>query len=210
MLKIICAHPGLRRAGVAHPAIKTWPDDSFTQAQIALLEADPAFTIERVAEGEVTVASGPDRPTVDGVLRLLVAGEPSPGLMAEMGDAITSAMARGDTFAAFRSVAQAIFDRHEPVAVTTNTEGAPTPPPADAGLSPDGPMQAGTGDAPDNAAATVTEQLGAEGVLSTADRGKVEESGEASEAAAAVASEPTPSEPTRAPTKKARATKSTS
>ncbi|ABS69717.1 hypothetical protein Xaut_4496 [Xanthobacter versatilis] len=209
MLKIICAHPGLRRAGVAHPAIKTWPDGSFSQTQLAQLQADPAFTVEVVADGEVTVASGPDQPTVEGVLRLLLRGTPTDALIGELTHAVTSALAMGASPAAFQDAANSIFVKHAYVA-DTNPEGAPTPPPADAGLSPDGPMQAGTGDAPDNAAATVTGQPGAEGVLSTTDLGKVEESGEASEAAAAVASEPTSSEPVSAPAKKSRTTKSTS
>lgn len=205
MLKIICAHPGLRRAGVAHPAIKTWPEGSFSPTQLAQLQADPAFTVEVVADGEVTVASGPDQPTVEGVLRLLLRGTPTDALVWELTEAVTVALAEGASPAAFQAAANSIFVKHAYVA-DTNPEGAPTPPPADAGTL---PMQAGTGDAPDNAAATVTGQPGAEGVLSTTDLGKVEESGEASEAAAAVASEPA-SEPAPAPAKKARATKSTS
>lgn len=49
-IKITCAHPGLRRAGIAHEKVKTWPADALTADQLALLRADPAFTVE-VVEG---------------------------------------------------------------------------------------------------------------------------------------------------------------
>ncbi|MDI4664710.1 hypothetical protein K9U40_10270 [Xanthobacter autotrophicus] len=207
-IKIICAAPGMRRAGVTHAEkVKVWPADTFSADQIAQLRADPAFSVELVDDDQAIPVAGPDRPTVEGVLRLLLQGAPTDDLVADLTDAVVTALGLGTGNEAFRPVANQIFAQHA-YAGDTNTEGAPTPPPADAGPSSDGPMQAGTGDAPDNAAPTTSGQTEVDGVTHGAEgTGK---SGEASEEVAATSSEPTTSEPVSAPAKKARATKSTS
>ena len=125
MLKIICARPGLRRAGVAHPAIKTWPDGAFTADQIALLQADPAITVESAEEGEITVPSGAVLPTVEGVLRLLLQGTPTDALVAEMTRAASEALARGESPAVFRETATAIFEAHAYAPASPPAEEAP-------------------------------------------------------------------------------------
>lgn len=53
MIRITCkADNGMRRAGVYHPkGARDYADDAFTPSQLAAIEADPAFTVERI-EGE--------------------------------------------------------------------------------------------------------------------------------------------------------------
>jgi hypothetical protein len=45
MKTIICSRPGMRRAGVAHPARADHPDDAFTAEQWEAIDADPAFAV---------------------------------------------------------------------------------------------------------------------------------------------------------------------
>ena len=51
-LRILCARPGFRRAGVPHDADRTWPAGAFTADQVRELEAEPQLTVLRVADGE--------------------------------------------------------------------------------------------------------------------------------------------------------------
>ncbi|NIX75390.1 HI1506-related protein [Microvirga terricola] len=50
-LRILCSRPGFRRAGVAHPADKTWPADAFTEEQLEQLRAEPLLTVIEVEAG---------------------------------------------------------------------------------------------------------------------------------------------------------------
>lgn len=56
-IKITCTVPGRRRAGQPHEAVKTWPADTFSTEQLAVLKADPAFTLEWVAVESVVPAA---------------------------------------------------------------------------------------------------------------------------------------------------------
>lgn len=47
-----CSRPGIRRNGVAHEAVKTYDRSDWTDEQWAIFEADPAFTITTLDEGE--------------------------------------------------------------------------------------------------------------------------------------------------------------
>lgn len=65
-LCIVSAIPGFRRAGVAHPANKTYYEaDYFTADQRKQLEAEPRITVtelEEVPEGAVVHAAATDKP----------------------------------------------------------------------------------------------------------------------------------------------------
>lgn len=45
MKTIICTKPGMRRAGVEHPARKDWEDGAFTDEQWEQIKVDPAFVV---------------------------------------------------------------------------------------------------------------------------------------------------------------------
>lgn len=50
MIRITAKQAGFRRCGIAHPAVPTdHPDDVFSQAQLAVLDAEPMLTVERIA-----------------------------------------------------------------------------------------------------------------------------------------------------------------
>jgi len=49
-IRILCRRPGFRRAGVAHAADRTWPDGSFTEAQLDQLRTEPLLTVIEVPE----------------------------------------------------------------------------------------------------------------------------------------------------------------
>lgn len=197
-VRITCSRPGFRRAGVAHGAVKTWPADTFSTEQLAQLRADPAFTVEFVATEEpsaVAVVAGRDPATIAAVVRLLTRGHQVEGFIADMTDAVASAIERGESVDAFWPTAVALAEKHGIAggqsAGSTNSEGAPAP-------------VLSTGDAPDEAAASDTAEVGSDGV-SSADDGAAEGSGEASEAATAAASEPTESEAAQPKAKARRA-----
>lgn len=254
-IKVTCTAPGRRRAGRVHEAVKIWPAGTFTSEQLAVLRADPSFTLETVSTDEAALTAGAAPVSLPAVPTGIVLGRSGlfddwhRWLVVEATAVVLRAIALGDDGKQFAADMRGIYEIYregrsgtareassagsgpdvagaaaasggvqpaapqqpEPADLltlhgsgasvgSTNTEGAPTPPPADAGPSTDSSMQAGTGDALDNAASLATEIVGSQGVPSASEE-SVEESGEASEA---VASEPTP-----APTKKSRATKST-
>ncbi|MBD8554914.1 hypothetical protein IFT84_10300 [Rhizobium sp. CFBP 8762] len=45
-IQIICTKPGLRRAGVEHPAAKVYDADHWSHEDIAAFKADPAFIVQ--------------------------------------------------------------------------------------------------------------------------------------------------------------------
>jgi septal ring factor EnvC (AmiA/AmiB activator) len=56
-ITIICSRPGMRRAGMAHPAKATYASDHFTDAQLTVIKSDPNF---QVLEGEPETADASD------------------------------------------------------------------------------------------------------------------------------------------------------
>ncbi|KZE34176.1 HI1506-related protein [Crenobacter luteus] len=51
MIRITAKVDGFRRAGVAHPATPTdYPDDTFTEAQLAALQDEPMLVVEVIAD----------------------------------------------------------------------------------------------------------------------------------------------------------------
>ncbi|AJY46485.1 HI1506-related protein [Martelella endophytica] len=53
-ITIICRNPGMRRAGIKHPASATYAADKFTKTELAAFRADPAF---EVVDGEAPAAT---------------------------------------------------------------------------------------------------------------------------------------------------------
>lgn len=134
-IKITCAHPGLRRAGIAHEKVKTWPADTFTADQLALLRADPAFVVEETATLETVarliIDKLVDRATVSAVLRLLIAHS-TVALIEDMTEAVAAAIERGDMHEEFQPLAWDIFEKH---AIPEGRSGtAREAPSADSGL----------------------------------------------------------------------------
>ncbi|MBN8917744.1 MAG: hypothetical protein J0I31_19275 [Rhizobiales bacterium] len=111
-IRITCSRPGIRRAGVSHGAVATWPAGTFDDTQLKLLRADPAFKVEEVdsapASGLVTLI---DRSTVASVLRLLIPHS-TVKLVEEMTEAVAAAIARGDMHEEFQPLAWDIFEKH--------------------------------------------------------------------------------------------------
>ncbi len=56
-ITIICSRPGMRRAGMAHPAKASYASGHFTDDQLAVLKNDPNF---QVLEGEPETAAAFD------------------------------------------------------------------------------------------------------------------------------------------------------
>ncbi len=121
-LRITCAQPGFRRAGIAHAARKIYAPEDLTVAQRKLLESEPLLTVEEIsaeeaaAEGvapDVDVVTGfaPEPRTIMAVMRLLLAN-PSDPLLAEISTAVRDAIEAGTSYDAFRPIADDIFYRH--------------------------------------------------------------------------------------------------
>lgn len=140
-IKITCGLPGLRRAGLAHEKVKIWPADTFTADQLALLRADPAFTVEETATFETTarviVDKLVDRATVSSVLRLLIPHSTA-ALVEDMTEAVAAAIARGDMHEEFQPLAWDIFEKH---AIPEGRSGTAREAPS-AGSGPDAPAPA--------------------------------------------------------------------
>jgi len=50
MIRITSKRDGFRRCGVAHPAAPTeYPDDRWSDEELAILEAEPMLVVERIA-----------------------------------------------------------------------------------------------------------------------------------------------------------------
>ncbi|WP_319543161.1 HI1506-related protein [uncultured Pseudodesulfovibrio sp.] len=63
MIRIRSHEDGFRRAGMAHPATwKEYPDDTFTEKQLATLKAEPMLQVEEV-EGDPKTPVGSDTDT---------------------------------------------------------------------------------------------------------------------------------------------------
>lgn len=58
-IRILCARPGLRRAGVAHTADRTWPADIWSADELAMLRAEPLITVIKI-DDENTWEAGKD------------------------------------------------------------------------------------------------------------------------------------------------------
>ncbi|MQT14392.1 hypothetical protein [Segnochrobactrum spirostomi] len=60
-IRILCARPGLRRAGVAHAADHTWPVDRWSADELAMLRAEPLITVIEIdgREGATTTSDTP-------------------------------------------------------------------------------------------------------------------------------------------------------
>ncbi|MCI4235943.1 HI1506-related protein [Dickeya dianthicola] len=55
MIQITARVEGFRRCGIAHSAkTRTYPDDHFTVAELATLEAEPQLIVVRVSDEQVT------------------------------------------------------------------------------------------------------------------------------------------------------------
>lgn len=53
MIRITSRTEGFRRCGVAHTTQgKDWPDDAWSKAQLARLEADPMLVVQRLEDAE--------------------------------------------------------------------------------------------------------------------------------------------------------------
>jgi hypothetical protein len=57
-IQIICSSPGMRRHGVKHPASAIYDAGHWTDDQLKAFDADPAFTVLKVAEGGVQIEGG--------------------------------------------------------------------------------------------------------------------------------------------------------
>ncbi|MBB4122919.1 hypothetical protein [Martelella radicis] len=53
-ITIICRNPGMRRAGIKHPASATYPATKFSKTELDAFRADPAF---EVIDGEAPAAT---------------------------------------------------------------------------------------------------------------------------------------------------------
>jgi len=66
-IEITCRRPGFRRAGIAHPAIATYPAELFSDEQLLALMSEPLLALRRVPDeneqgvGQADVP-GPDAP----------------------------------------------------------------------------------------------------------------------------------------------------
>ena len=64
-IEIVCRSPGMRRCGMAHPAIATYPADHFSDTVLDILRADVNFQVLDRAEGRV-FADGADGLSMSG------------------------------------------------------------------------------------------------------------------------------------------------
>ena len=62
MIIITSDKDGFRRCGVAHSSARTeWPDDHFTDDELARLQAEPMLSVEVISDEEITKTSGKKR-----------------------------------------------------------------------------------------------------------------------------------------------------
>jgi len=63
MIQIVCRRPGFRRAGIEHPEVATYPDNKFTDEQLAALKAEPMLIVTEVPD---QAAAGEDAKKANG------------------------------------------------------------------------------------------------------------------------------------------------
>ena len=52
-IRLICHKPGFRRLGIAHEASKVWPEDRWTDDELAIFDNDPQFEVLTVGDVEI-------------------------------------------------------------------------------------------------------------------------------------------------------------
>lgn len=63
MIRITAKTEGFRRCGVAHTtAGKEWPDDAWSETQLARLQADPMLVVQRTDDAEAGAESAAPEP----------------------------------------------------------------------------------------------------------------------------------------------------
>jgi len=73
MIRITSKRDGFWRAGVQHSSTpREYPDDAFTDRELALLRAEPMLTVERIGEGR----TGEDNDRVQALVRAVAALDP--------------------------------------------------------------------------------------------------------------------------------------
>lgn len=60
MIRIHCTKQGFRRVGLAHPAVADYPEGHFSDAQLAILRAEPMLLVEIVAEDSTEAPEQPE------------------------------------------------------------------------------------------------------------------------------------------------------
>jgi hypothetical protein len=61
---ITCRKPGFRRAGLAHPAQATYPNETFTATQLKALMAEPMLQVEILADEPEQPGAAEESPVV--------------------------------------------------------------------------------------------------------------------------------------------------
>ena len=101
LVRILCAVPGFRRAGVAHAADTVWPVDAFSAEQWAQIAAEPnltlfaiddeVFTKSDVAPAADHAAAGTESEGRPGIMDAPRTAEPEPAAGARPGEGGASA-----------------------------------------------------------------------------------------------------------------------
>ncbi len=55
-IQIICSSPGIRRNGIEHPASAVYDADHWSDTQLQAFRDDPAFIVQDVAEGGISLS----------------------------------------------------------------------------------------------------------------------------------------------------------